>query len=224
MPGSKPIKIYRFPGMGADCRLYSEIQPVSGYTFVDMEWEYFSGIDTLRKYAEAVSVKINTEEPFVLMGISMGGMICSELTDMLSPLKTILISSAKYSPEIPPYLRTLKHLPFEKIITPFSVKKSIPALPITLGKVDDKHLAILNDMVLRSDVRFLQFAARAICSWEKPDFNAAKILHIHGSADKVLPLKYIRSAEVIPNGSHLMVWTHAPEINAQIQACLQQLI
>jgi pimeloyl-ACP methyl ester carboxylesterase len=224
MPGNKPIKIYRFPGMGTDCRLYSEISPVDGYTFIDMEWEYIPGIRTLREYAEALSVKIDTSEPFVLMGVSMGGMLCSELTDMLSPLKTLVISSAKHSAEISPYLKKLKHLPFEKIITPFSVKKSITALPMVLGRIDAVHLSVLHDMVLQSDVRFLQFAARAICHWEKSDFNTGKISHIHGSADKVLPVKYIRSAEIIAGGSHLMVWTNACQINAWIKENLQPLI
>jgi pimeloyl-ACP methyl ester carboxylesterase len=223
MSVNKAIKIYRLPGMGADCRLYSEIKPIKGFVFVDIEWEFYPDIESLKEYALKVSSKINVSEPFCLMGISMGGMVCSELTDLLNPLKTILISSAKSAQEIPPYLKKLKNLPFDKLITPLSVKKSIPVLPLTLGKIDDDKLAVLKDMVLKSDVRFLQFAAKAITNWKKNSYAKNKIAHIHGTADKVLPVKYINNADLIENGSHLMVWSKAQEVNNKIQNILSDI-
>ena len=220
MNENKTVKIYRFPGMGADCRLYSEIKAVNSYEFVDMKWEYYPDVKSLKDYALKVAGTIDTNEPFCLMGISMGGMICSELTDILSPQKTILISSAKNAQEIPPYLKKLKHLSFENLITPLTVKKSIPALPITLGKVDDEKFAVLKDMVLKSDIRFFLFFAKAITNWNKTSYNSEKMVHIHGTADKVLPAKYIQNADFISDGSHLMVWTKADEVNEKIQAIL----
>lgn len=203
--------------MGADCRLYSEIKPLPGYEFVDIEWEFFPGVETLKEYALKIIDKINITEPFCLMGISMGGMVCSELTDLVNPEKTVLISSAKSANEIPPYLKKLKHLPFEKLITPLTVKKSIPALPLTLGKVSDEKYKVLKDMVLKSNVQFLQFAAKAITNWDKSEYKKEKIVHLHGTADKVLPVKYISDAQFIKDGSHLMVWNKAQEVNDYLQ-------
>ena len=65
-------KIYRIPGMGADKRLYAEIEPIDGYEFVDLEWRLnYKNIKTLKDYALELSKEIDTSQPFSLLGVSM---------------------------------------------------------------------------------------------------------------------------------------------------------
>ena len=51
------------------------------------------------------------------MGVSFGGMICSELSHLLPAQKTILISSCKNRNEFPILLKAFKYLPIYKLIS-----------------------------------------------------------------------------------------------------------
>jgi esterase/lipase len=93
--------------MGADKRLYSEIEHIESFRFVDLEWQPFPKIKTLKDYALEIAKQIDTTKPFSLMGVSMGGMVCSELADILNPEKVVIISSAKTSNELPAMFKRL---------------------------------------------------------------------------------------------------------------------
>jgi surfactin synthase thioesterase subunit len=52
-------------------------------------------------YAKKLSHQIDTTQPFILIGVSLGGMLATEMTDFIQPEKTIIISSAKNKYELP---------------------------------------------------------------------------------------------------------------------------
>ena len=59
--------------------------------------------------------QINTARPIILIGISMGGMICCELESVLNPIKTIIISSAKCSNKFPFRYTFQQYIPIYKL-------------------------------------------------------------------------------------------------------------
>lgn len=66
---------------------------------------------------------------------------------------------------------------------------------------------------------FLKWAIGVILKWgrmEKP----TEIIHIHGSVDRVLPVKYVKADTVIPGGGHLMVYTMAKEVSQALADCM----
>jgi hypothetical protein len=46
------------------------------------------------------------------------------------------------------------------------------------------------------------------------------VIHIHGTKDNLLPLKYVDADITVENGGHLMIVENAVEISA----CLKQII
>ncbi|MBK9017572.1 MAG: hypothetical protein IPM82_27960 [Saprospiraceae bacterium] len=70
---------------------------------------------TMAEYAAIVAQQIDTTKPFVLVGVSLGGMICTELAERLTPSKTVIISSAKCRRELPRHYRFQGHFPINKL-------------------------------------------------------------------------------------------------------------
>jgi len=66
----------------------------------------------------------------------------------------------------------------------------------------------------------IRWSMHAIVNWEQHE-RLADIVHIHGSRDHLLPLKYIRPDYIIQNGGHLMVFNRADEVNKILNEVLR---
>lgn len=204
--------IYRIPGMGADKRLFSEIELIEGYEFVDLEWQPFPKIKTLKDYALAISEQIDTSKPFSLMGVSMGGMVCSELTDMLNPEKVVIISSAKTSNEIPPMYKRLNFLGVTRLLNADRINYIIGNSSRFFGAMNKEQRELFYQMADNINIDFIVWSIKAILNWEKKAASS-KIIHIHGTKDFVLPFENVTPTYTIERGDHMMIWNKSVEIN-----------
>ncbi len=89
----KDTMIYLFPGQGSDERLFKHLVLPPGYDTLHISYLVPEKHESLAAYAMRFIEEINCSSPFILMGVSLGGMICTELSDTLAPLRTILISN-----------------------------------------------------------------------------------------------------------------------------------
>jgi pimeloyl-ACP methyl ester carboxylesterase len=204
--------IYRIPGMGADKRLFSEIQPITGFEFVDLEWQPFPKIKTLKDYAKEITKQIDTSKPFSLMGVSMGGMVCSELADILNPEKVVIISSAKTSNEIPPMFKRLNFLGVTRLLNAERINYIIGNSSKFFGAMNKEQRKLFYQMADNIDIDFIVWSIKAILNWEKKKASS-KIIHIHGTKDFVLPFEHVNPTHVIEKGDHMMVWNKSSQIN-----------
>ncbi|MBE7442877.1 MAG: alpha/beta hydrolase [Flavobacteriales bacterium] len=204
--------IYRIPGMGADKRLFSEIAPITGFEFVDLEWQPFPKIKTLKDYAVAISEQIDTSKPFSLMGVSMGGMVCSELADMLNPEKVVIISSAKTSNEIPPMYKRLNFLGVTRLLNADRINYIIGNSSRFFGAMNKEQRELFYQMADNINIDFIVWSIKAILNWEKKKASS-KIIHIHGTKDFVLPFENVKPTHIIERGDHMMVWNKSSQIN-----------
>jgi pimeloyl-ACP methyl ester carboxylesterase len=94
-------KIYLFPGLGADERVFVNLD-LSGFEPVFIQWIQPLKNETIEAYALRLTEQIPDENPS-LIGVSFGGMIAVEVAKHIPAEKVILISSAKNGNEIPGY-------------------------------------------------------------------------------------------------------------------------
>lgn len=109
-------KIYLFPSQGADYRQFKNLVLPPRYDTVYIHYPVPEKGMSMQEYAISLINQIDTSEKYIIIDVSLGGMICSELTDILQPEKTILISSAKCEFELPGRYRFMRRLPIYKII------------------------------------------------------------------------------------------------------------
>ena len=110
------MTIYAIPGLGTTEKLYVNTK-IKGVEIIVLNWPTPKKNDTMESYARKFLPQINTNIPFGLLGVSFGGMICTELSKILSPKKIFLISSCKSRKELPWFIKTLKYIPRHRLIS-----------------------------------------------------------------------------------------------------------
>ena len=91
--------------MGADHRAFSYITLPKGFEAIHLPWIKPDKNEPLAAYALRLGGAINPSAPFMLVGLSMGGMMAVEIAKKFPPVCTVLISSIPQSGQLPGYYR-----------------------------------------------------------------------------------------------------------------------
>jgi len=216
-PSERDTIIYLFPGQGSDERLFKHLVLPPGYDTLHISYPVPEKHETLATYAMRFIEEIDLSTPYILIGVSLGGMICTELSDTLSPLKTILISSAKTTHELPGRYTFQQKLPLNRII-PKRLTKAGARLLQGIVEPDRKHdKETFKEMLKAKDPLYLKRTVDMIINWDRCTYSD-KIVHIHGDKDHTIPIKNVEYDYLMEEGSHMMMLTLAGEIN-EIIAC-----
>ncbi|MBK9016797.1 MAG: alpha/beta hydrolase [Saprospiraceae bacterium] len=207
--------VYFFPGTGSDERIFSKILLPEGYSAHYIQYSVPEKKATMADYAALLAQQIDTTATFMLIGVSLGGMICTELTNQLSPSKTIIISSAKCRLELPWQYRIQRYVPINKLFGPRFLKAMSFVAQAVVEPDRNKQKAIFDAMLSDKDPLFLKRCVNMIFNWERETYPSG-IIHFHGTNDHTLPLRNINPSVIVPGGSHMMTLTRGEEINALI--------
>lgn len=202
--------------MGADKRLFSEIKPIEGYEFIDLEWQLVPNIKTLGEYAQKISEQIDTSQPFSLLGVSMGGMVCVELAEILNPENTVIISSAKSNLELPSHLKRLRFIAVNGLLRGSKLKTLLNNSARFFGAMNSKQKELFYLMAGSINIDLIAWSIKAIMNWDRKIYPK-NIIHLHGTNDIILPASNIKNAELINKGDHMMIWSKAGLINEKLQ-------
>ncbi|WP_276134746.1 alpha/beta hydrolase [Polluticoccus soli] len=206
-------KIYCLSGIGADDRIFGKLS-IPGYELVHLAWIKPERKETLPQYALRIAKLIDEENPIIL-GLSFGGMLCTEIAKALPVKKAFLISSAKTKLELPKLNRAVQALIRSQILPPFVF--SIPNRYICkiFGAETADEIRLLNGIIRDADGAFVKWASRAIVEWHN-EVVPPNIIHIHGTNDHVLPSAISKPDYWIDGGTHLMVYSCAGEVSTII--------
>lgn len=204
--------------MAADERVFKYVRLPEGYEIVHLTWITPYKDESLASYAVRMAERIDTSEPFVLVGLSFGGMLVTEIAKRYPPVKTILIASIPLSAHLPGYFRVAAVMRLHKVV-PIGLVKTAARLKrfITTEKSEDKKL--LWEIIKSSDPKFIRWSMNAVLGW-KNDEMPQQLFHIHGNRDEVLPSRYTKPTHIIPKAGHLMVMTQPEEVNRILRNAL----
>lgn len=205
-------KLYLIHGQGSDTREFCRMHFDTNVDTVLIMLPLPEKREDLHRYAARVSATIDTSSPFILAGVSLGGMVASEMADMLHPEKVILISSAKCRGELPARYRFMKFIPLYALFPACLIKAgSFIAQPLVEpDRKNDKELFV--SMLRAKNPKFLKRTIRMIVRWDKKTYSP-KIVHIHGTHDHTLPLRKVKAHHTVEHGSHMMAVTRAGELS-----------
>jgi pimeloyl-ACP methyl ester carboxylesterase len=212
------VKAYFISGLGADKRAFYKIKLPGNYEPVHLDWLKPLPNESFPEYAKRFSEIIKSGEDFILIGLSFGGMLASEIAKLIPPKKLIIISSVSCYNELPWYFKKAGRLGLHKMISP-AVYKQATLLNRFMGAGDKEMKAIVYSYVNNIDPEFIRWSLNIIVNWEHIE-RLPNLIHIHGSKDHLLPRKYVKANYIIENGGHLMVMNKAEEINYILAAIL----
>jgi hypothetical protein len=212
--------VYAIPGLGTTEKLYKNLS-IKGVEIIVLKWPPPEREDTMSSYAEKFLTQINTSQPFCLLGVSFGGMLCCELSEIISAKKIFLISTCKKRDELPWFIKLFKHVPFHKIISENLHRKMAYEGRWFIGfgtALIPEYLGMINSM---SD-HYFKNCINIIVNWNRKE-SPKNYIHIHGDADRLLPYKYVKTDYTIKNGSHAMIVFQAEEIGEIIEKVIQEI-
>jgi len=212
--------IYAIPGLGTTPALFKNIR-IKNYEIRVLEWPETAGCDSIADYCKKFIPVIDQTKPFSLMGVSFGGMLCSELSQILKPERLILISSCKRPSELPSQFNFIKFTRLYYLFNDWILRQAAKFLYRPLGFKNEDRKEFFN-MIDSMKPGYFPPCIRFMLQW-KSDKEPANTLHIHGTKDRVLPHQYIRNFIPVKDGNHAMVLYRADEINAILEKELNGL-
>ena len=218
---SQAQRIYLLPGQGSDHRLFSKLTFPEGYEIIHITYPVPDEGESMQQYARRIAEQIEEDEGFILIGVSLGGMLSSEIATIKSPDKTIIISSAKCQSELPKRYTFQRKVPINNLVGP-GLSKSGALILQPIVEPDRRHeKEIFKSMLKDKDPIFLKEAIGMIVNWDKTDCDQ-EIYHIHGTQDRTVPIRNVTSDIVIENGSHMMTLTRPEDVSAALATILGQ--
>jgi pimeloyl-ACP methyl ester carboxylesterase len=212
------MKVYFISGLAADSRVFKYIQLPPNCEAVFLEWITPVKNESLHDYSLRLAEKIDANEPFSVIGLSMGGMMASEIAATLNPVLTVLISSVPSSTHLPFYFKAAGALKLQKVV-PISVVKSAAVVKRFFTAETDEDKKMIRQIIKDSDNSFIRWAMDAILNWENETVPLSYI-HIHGTRDEVLPVRFTKPTHILSKAGHLMIMTKAKEINKILEEVL----
>lgn len=168
--------------------------------------------ESLQHYALRLAELIDEPSPTII-GVSLGGMMATEIAKANPLAKAIIISSNKTYKEFPGYLRNvIRYMPLYKFTTRFTLCLLLKPIFWILGAKGKQQRQLLKRIVLESNQPFNRWAIEAIGKWRNV-IVPANVIHIHGRADKLLPYKKVKADFTIEGGAHVMVMDKWQEIS-----------
>ncbi|WP_396156994.1 alpha/beta hydrolase [Flavobacterium sp.] len=199
------IHVYFMPGMAASSSIFERIQlPSDTFEMHLLEWLLPEKEETIEHYAQRIAKNI-THDNIILVGVSFGGILVQEMKPFVKTRKVIIISSVKSNLEYPKRFIIAKTTKAYKLI-PTKLLENIESLAkFTFGSSSIKQRVKLYEKFLAvRDKVYLDWAIEQIINWKRTVADL-EIIHIHGDADEVFPIKNIKKCIAVKGGTHIMI-------------------
>ncbi len=210
-------KVYFISGLGADRRVFTLLD-LSFCEPVFIDWIKPEVNESLEHYALRLKAYITEPSP-VIVGISFGGMLATEIAKADNNSKVIIISSNKTAKEFPPYLKTGNYFPVYKWTSASMAKSFMLRSSWILGGKNKESKKMLRQIILDSDTGFVKWAISAILKWKNREIPL-NLTHIHGTADRLLPYRYVKPDYTVNGGTHVMTLDNHETLSALLRQIL----
>jgi pimeloyl-ACP methyl ester carboxylesterase len=202
--------IYCISGFGADERVFSKLD------FGNNDVHFLSWLmpvlqETIESYAKRMAENIVHQKP-ILVGLSFGGIMATEIAKIIPTEKIIIISSIKTCRAFPLWMRLSGKLKLNHLIPMRSFKLIEPLENYNLGIENKDELELVQSYRKKVSQVYTNWAIDQILNW-KNDWIPENIIHIHGSKDHVFPIKNVQADYVIAGGGHFMIMNRSNELN-----------
>lgn len=219
--GQIKTNIYCFPGQGSDKRIFDSLKLAPSFSIKIIEYGTPEKDMSLKTFAKFLSAQIDTSQKFILLGVSLGGMICVELSEILHPEKTIIISSAKNRNDLPFRYKFQKAIPFYKLFPGSLLLAGAKILQPIVEPDRNKCKNVFKQMLACKSGIYMKRTIGLIINWDRKK-NSYKIYQIHGANDHTLPMQGIKEVDyVITKGSHMMTLTRSASVNEILKLILK---
>ncbi len=212
-------RIFYFTGLGADERAFANLKIKTTLTQINVSWLKPEKDEELGNYSQRLTKKYGIKNGDVLVGLSFGGLVVTEINKTIKPALSILISSAATRKELPLLYRMAGKLNLEKIIPKALLNKPGRLKYYLFSLKKPEHKRLFDEIITDADIYFVRWAVGIILHW-KNDKRPENLFKIHGTADRIMPVHKASSNFIIKGGSHFLTWENADDVSSIIEQLL----
>lgn len=225
------MNIVCIPGLGANALIFKPQQTYFAERLYVPDFLQPKNHESLQAYSErwAVHLKNSLSKPYVLVGMSMGGMFVQELSQYLDAKALILLGSLQK-----PMPHQTMHQWSEKIgqRLPKSILRAIrycsPHWVAFFEGLSRNEKQLMYQMSRQIEVDFYKWQAQAAAAWIKTGFTGqytCPVFRAHGGKDTMVFLDQPLGPNdlFLPKARHLINLTHAEQINSFIEQCIDKV-
>ncbi len=212
---------YILSGLGADERVFDRID-FGPFSPVFIPWETLGHDQSFESYVKQLSRNVQSANP-ILIGISFGGIIAQEMSALFNHCPVLIISSVKTRSELSWFMRFSGKIGLHKLIPMKRVLKKKGLNHWLFGTETEDEKEKLDQILADSDPVFTKWAIGQVSNWKRTEPIPAKLLHIHGDADRIFRIGNVHPDYIIPGGTHFMTVSKHREVSDVIQEALQRL-
>ncbi len=213
------IPVYLIPGQGGDGRLFNNLTLPKGFEARHIIYERPEVGMSMKAYAQQLTNQIDTTGRFILLGVSLGGMLATEMSELVPAEKVIIISSAKGRHELPGRYTFQKKIPIYKLVSPKTAKFGAKLLQPIVEPDRQTEKETFKAMLRDKDAIFLRRTIEMIMHWDRTE-APDHIIHIHGDKDHTLPIRKVDYDILVPGGSHMITLTRGEEVSKLVEEVL----
>ena len=238
---SPPMKLFLFPGLGCTEDLFvlqkqalsdivdvvvpNWIEPQRGETLKEFALRWAA--DVYKQYFDPESGA--TEKACYVGGLSFGGMIAPIIGNYLVQRGIdvrggFLLASIRGGTELPPFSRCLWKISCWLPTGGWNLVTLWARFTIWIRGKRISFLAqnVLNQLI-DSPVKRSHNVLKMICAWrDQPEDYPFPIWHLHGSAERLLPVRYTHPDEIVSGAGHILTLLRPEDVNRFIRQRVSQ--
>lgn len=212
------MRAYFISGLAADRRVFSKLELPHHIEVIYLDWLPVQPCESLQQYSLRLAQPIKKDDPFILIGLSFGGIVAIEISKVFSPFKVILISSAARVEQIPVIYRLIGRLKMELILSSGMLIVLKPFLYWFFGPLSKDSAKLIGEYISSADHRLLIWSLGKISRWRNNE-KLPQLVQIHGASDRVFPVAR-SGADYIVEGGHLCVYDNSPAVSSVLTKLL----
>lgn len=214
------MKVYCISGLGADSSVF-ELLKIDNPK-VCVEWIPSFRWESLSAYAKRLCAQVDTSEPFVLLGVSFGGMLAIEMNKFIQPKRTILITSSARRSELPGWIRLIAKTKLNRIIPTPLFGANPKGLIWFFGVKSELGKKMVTAIAKKSDPIFTKLCIDKVLNWDN-EWIPENLVRINASDDSLLPAPKGIESIVIKQAGHFAIIENADEISDRVDQILSEL-
>ncbi len=219
MKDSKRMKeetLYLFPGIMKEYPVFERLIPLLSMRTEMVVYPKPWPRESLVAFAGRVAKEIPAGA--LLAGISLGGMIAQEVSQVIESRGCVVIASIRGPEQMPPRMRIGRMLGSENCRRLLAGMGNLAAL--VPGVIRPKLLA--RAAMLAGDSGAWEcWASGAVVGWTPSPPKNIPTLQIHGDADRTFPVRYVKADVVVRDGRHALTVSHPEEVSQVMEKFLR---
>ncbi len=211
------MKLYGISGLGADERVFQYLK--LNTEFIPIQWIKPLKNEQIKQYSLRLAKKIDTKEPFGILGLSFGGLVAVEISKKLKPKLTILISTAETKYELKDVYKLIGK---SGLVNFIPQNFFLPPKFIANWFFGSKNKKLLYEIINDTDLSFSKWAVKELLNWDNSEILKNDVLKIGGTKDKLIPQKEKNNVILIQDGTHFMIVDKADMVSKIINKKIKQ--